>query len=342
MLQREAIVIGAGLGGLACGRILSGSGWRVTLLEKGTQPGGALRTFVRDGIRFDTGFHSVGGLGPGEPLERCFRQLGLTGLPWIRMEADELADCRTPFLRLSAGSEEERQHVLEPYRQSIWRLEGGGKTLADALAAGQRILLRKKVTAIADRSVRCADGSVYRADCIVSDLHPLTTMRLVRDPFRPAYLHRLEKLPNGPGIRTVHVKLKAGRLPYHNRSIFLRDEVMIHFGAPDAGGYARSLDLLAFQTAGLSSGQLLRKAAAYLPGLSAAVERCWTRTPADWERCTGSPGGSAYGILKHSPDDYLSPRTPLPWLYLTGQNLGLHGILGTTVSAFNTCKSITL
>jgi len=47
-----------------------------------------------------------------------------------------------------------------------------------------------------------------------------------------------------------------------------------------------------------------------------------------------------YGIIKHSNADFISPVTPLPWLFLTGQNLGLHGILGTTISALNTCKSI--
>ena len=67
-----------------------------------------------------------------------------------------------------------------------------------------------------------------------------------------------------------------------------------------------------------------------IPGLEGAVDEYWT----------DSTGGSAYGILKHGREDYLSPVTPIPWLYLTGQNIGLHGILGTTISAFNTCKSI--
>ena len=340
MPQREAIVIGAGLGGLVCGRILSGSGWQVTLLEQGSQPGGALQTFVRDGTRFDTGFHSVGGLGPGEALERFFRPLGLTELPWQRMEPDELVGCSEAFLRLSSGWEEEREHVLAPYRQSVWRLAGGGKTLCDALAAGQRILLRKKVTAIGERCVCCADGSSYRADVIVSGLHPLATLQLVRVPLRPAYRHRIEKMKNGPGIFTVYAKLRPGTLPWLNRDIFLHDEVMIHFGEADAGGFAVSLDLLSFATPECTAERLIRTAAERLPGLPDIIEKYWTSTPRTWERFTGTPGGSAYGIEKRAQSDYLSPRTPLPWLYLTGQNLGLHGILGTTVSAFNTCKSI--
>ena len=100
MNGKTAIIIGAGFGGLLCGRILSRRGFDVTVLEQGRQVGGALQTFVREGIRFDTGFHSVGGLGPGEPLERLFRPLGLMDLPWIRTEPDEIVGEGDAFLRL--------------------------------------------------------------------------------------------------------------------------------------------------------------------------------------------------------------------------------------------------
>lgn len=342
MTGRSALIIGAGLGGLLCGRILSREGWSVTLLEQGAQPGGALQTFVRDGIRFDTGFHCVGGLGPGEPLEKLFRPLGLTDLPWQKMEADECIGGEA-FLRLSSGWEEERRHVLEPYGQSVWRLEGGGKTLADALAAGQQILLHRRVTSIEDHTVSCADGSVFRGDIVVSDIHPLLTMRMVRDHFRPAYLHRLERAANSPGIFTLYCKLRPGSLRYINHSIFIDNTLMIHFGAPDATGFATSLDLLTFENpVSERASQLLALAARRLPALPEAVEACWTSSPQTWERYTGTPGGSAYGIQKHSTLDYIAPQTPLPWLFLTGQNIGLHGVLGTTVSAYNTCKSIAL
>lgn len=34
------------------------------------------------------------------------------------------------------------------------------------------------------------------------------------------------------------------------------------------------------------------------------------------------------------------PRTPIPNLFLTGQNLSLHGILGVSVTSFFTCAEI--
>ena len=350
----DAVIIGAGLGGLLCGRILSRKGWRVTVLEQGSQIGGALQTFVRDGIRFDTGFHSVGGLGPGEPLERIFRPLALTDLPWVPMEPDEIIGGTDPFLRLSTGWEEERAHVLEPYRQSVWRLKGGGKTLADALSRDLDILLRKRVTDIEDHVVACADGSFYRGDAVIAAIHPQVTLQLLRDPVRPAYRKRIARMENGPGIFTVNAKLRSGILPYINHSIFLDGKVMIHFGEADDAGFARSLDLLAFETPGQAGGDgcgsnrtsvarsLIQAAARRLPGLPDAIEKYWVSTPQTWERFTGTPGGTAYGLRKYDTQDYIAPQTPLPWLYLTGQNIGLHGVLGTAVSALNTCNSIAL
>ena len=346
MAGKSVIIIGAGYGGLLCGRVLSRRGFDVTILEQGRQPGGALQTFVREGIRFDTGFHSVGGLGPWEPLELLFRPLGLMDLPWIRTEPDEIVGEGDAFLRLSSGWDKEKEHVLGPYQLSCWRLQGGGKTLVDALAKDLEILLRKKAVSIEDRTVTCEDGSRYRADVVISDIHPQLTLKMLKDPIRPAYRKRINMLKNGPGVFTVNAKLRPGVLAFINHSIFIENKVMIHFGEPDENGFARSIDLLGFVPAtGRETGEsfareLIAKAAERLPGLPDAIEKYWCSTPQTWEHFTGTPGGTAYGILKHGPEDYLAPQTPLPWLFLTGQNLGLHGILGTTVSALYTCKSI--
>ena len=336
----DAVIIGAGLGGLLCGRILSRKGWRVTVLEQGGQAGGALQTFVRDGIRFDTGFHSVGGLEPGGPFATMLLSIGVDGLPWIPMEPDEIIGGSDPFLRLSTGWDQERSHVLEPYRQGVWRLEGGGKTLVDALSEGQTILLHKKVTSVEDHVVGCADGSRYRGEVVVADIHPQVLLQLLRDPVRPAYRKRIARMENGPGIFTVNAKLRPGTIRHINHNIFLDGEMMIHFGEADDAGYARSLDLLAFDAPGIFAESFIKKATKRLPDLPAAVENYWVSTPQTWERFTGTPGGTAYGLLKHDTLDYIAPQTPLPWLYLTGQNIGLHGVLGTAVSAFNTCKTI--
>ena len=51
----QAVVVGAGLGGLAAAVRLRAGGWRVTVLEALDQPGGRARVFHRDGFTFDAG-----------------------------------------------------------------------------------------------------------------------------------------------------------------------------------------------------------------------------------------------------------------------------------------------
>ena len=77
-----------------------------------------------------------------------------------------------------------------------------------------------------------------------------------------------------------------------------------------------------------------------VPGLAQAVEQFWTSTPATWERYTGTPGGSAFGIRKKDATCFVHPRTPVPGLFLTGQNCGLHGVLGVSETALVTCREI--
>lgn len=47
-----------------------------------------MQSYQRDGLSFDTGFHYVGGLAEGQPLQAVFSHLGLMQLPWVRLDAD--------------------------------------------------------------------------------------------------------------------------------------------------------------------------------------------------------------------------------------------------------------
>lgn len=71
------IIIGSGLGGLCCGYILSKNGYMVTVLEKNRQIGGCLQTFVRKGVKFETGMHYIGGMDEGEIMHSLFAYFNL-------------------------------------------------------------------------------------------------------------------------------------------------------------------------------------------------------------------------------------------------------------------------
>jgi len=83
-----------------------------------------------------------------------------------------------------------------------------------------------------------------------------------------------------------------------------------------------------------------------ISGLRDAISaRQQTSTPLTWRDYTLTPNGSAYGLRKDSRQPLmtiLSPRTPIPNLFLTGQNLMLHGLEGVTMTALQTCQAIEL
>ena len=74
-MKKRCVIIGAGLGGLSCGAVLSRYGYQVTVIEKERQAGGCLQTFVRDGVKFETGMHFIGSAGRGELLDSLLRFL---------------------------------------------------------------------------------------------------------------------------------------------------------------------------------------------------------------------------------------------------------------------------
>jgi all-trans-retinol 13,14-reductase len=149
---------------------------------------------------------------------------------------------------------------------------------------------------------------------------------------------------------------------------------MVSFRHPEDGSsYTRNIDILmpmywpeveqwAATTVGRRGGNYVsfkeRKAKAcmhlvseYVPGLKdaladggGAVEKIYASTPLSYRDYTGIPHGSAYGIRKNCRQlmtTLLSPRTPEQNLFLTGQNLNLHGMLGVSMTSFFTCAEIT-
>jgi len=73
----DIAIIGSGLGGLACGSILSQRGYKVCVLEKHFQIGGCLQDFKRKGVLFDTGMHYIGSYDDGQILNTFFKYLGI-------------------------------------------------------------------------------------------------------------------------------------------------------------------------------------------------------------------------------------------------------------------------
>lgn len=95
----DAVVIGAGLGGLTCALELARQGLKVCVLERHRVAGGYAHAFRRRGYHFDVSLHYVGGLDPGGMTHGVLESLGVyERLKLVRHERLFTADA--PGLRL--------------------------------------------------------------------------------------------------------------------------------------------------------------------------------------------------------------------------------------------------
>ena len=87
----------------------------------------------------------------------------------------------------------------------------------------------------------------------------------------------------------------------------------------------------------------MRLASTAIPNLEDIIQKEWSSTPLTYRDYNGTPCGSAFGFRKDytSPlTTIVSPRTPVPNLYMTGQSLMLHGLQGVTMTAGFTIRAI--
>ena len=72
----DVVIIGAGVGGLTAGSLLSKAGFSVCILEKEPHAGGYLAGFRRKDFRFDTAIHWLNQCNPGGMARKIFDLLG--------------------------------------------------------------------------------------------------------------------------------------------------------------------------------------------------------------------------------------------------------------------------
>lgn len=80
-----------------------------------------------------------------------------------------------------------------------------------------------------------------------------------------------------------------------------------------------------------------------IPNLRDSIKNIYTSSPLSYRDYIGSFEGNMYGYIKSSENPLktmVSPRTKIDNLFLTGQSVNMHGILGCTIGAFNTCTEI--
>jgi all-trans-retinol 13,14-reductase len=168
----DAIVIGSGMGGLACAALLARHGsWRVLVLERHGTAGGFTHTFTRPGFEWDVGVHYVGQCEPGTPVRRLFDEVTEGGLRWARMpdvydrvilagEPYDLVAGGRRFVESLAARFPGRRPAIERYLEAVIRASAAGapffaeRALPPTLARWLGPVLRRPLRRHSDRTVR--------------------------------------------------------------------------------------------------------------------------------------------------------------------------------------------
>lgn len=130
--MNNAIIIGAGVGGLTAAATLAREGWEVTVLEAHVYPGGCAGTFYYQGYRFDAGATLAGGFSPEGPMAELGRLLAIrwpisAESPAMRVHLPD----GSKIDRLSGEARwEERERAFGPQSEDFWRWQ---ETTAEAM-----------------------------------------------------------------------------------------------------------------------------------------------------------------------------------------------------------------
>lgn len=79
------------------------------------------------------------------------------------------------------------------------------------------------------------------------------------------------------------------------------------------------------------------------PNIRKSIHSIHASTPLSFRDYIGGKNGNMYGFVKDAKNplkSFVYPKTKIPNLFLTGQSVNLHGILGTTIGAVATCSEI--
>ncbi len=197
---------------------------------------------------------------------------------------------------------------------------------------------------------------------------------------RKVYRNRINSLRNSPGLFCLYLIMKPGAFPYLNENhyIFGEESNALHSPAPLKNGILVSFQPPVQDTEFAEvvtlvremewsevekwsdtivemrgeeyrefkervSNEMISLADSHMPGLKAAILNSCSASPLTFRDYLGTPQGSAYGLMKSysSPlSTIIPPKTKVQNLYLAGQSLNFHGVMGVTVTSIITCSAI--
>lgn len=164
----DAIVIGAGIGGLSTAALLAKAGKSVLLIERHDRPGGYAHGFKRRSFHFDSGVHLISGCGPdgyrnGNTIHRICRAVGIDPQA-LFLPIQSYARAVFPDFQVSlqAGEQALITGLAEQFpreKDNLLQLIRLCKTLAEEAMLADEVMLASKTTRVSPLQVL---GNLFR------------------------------------------------------------------------------------------------------------------------------------------------------------------------------------
>jgi phytoene dehydrogenase-like protein len=154
----DAIVVGAGLGGLSTAAFLATNGRRTLVLEQNQVVGGCSQVFRRQGNKyeFDVGVHYIGDCAPGGTVDRLLRGLGLEDrIEFAELDPDGFSTITLPAVtfRVPRGwqaYEDRLAHTFPEQEEGVRRCVRTLRAVAEEIRAERPDGLRHAVSRVAN------------------------------------------------------------------------------------------------------------------------------------------------------------------------------------------------
>ena len=245
---------------------------------------------------------------------------------------------------------------------------------------GGQVVANKEVVRIAVENrqvvgVFTKNGACYQADNYISDVHPDVLLRII-DPqaFTTAFKVRVQSVPETVSSFKVFVKFKEKAFPYLNHSHFLNamqesewpHELM--FVTPpveNQGEFAETMVVISPMDFGqvkpwentrtghrgeayeswkqAMTDKVFGRMEQLYPDFRDKIDFAFAASPLTIRDYYGNKEGSNYGFQKDSRDLMLSQMsvfTKVKNLFLTGQNVNIHGLCGVSLTAIETAEAL--